>query len=164
MTNAMRHSGGSLVEIDLAVDLFERRLMVRIEDDGVGLRNAAGFGFGIQSMRQRAREVGSECTVGTVDSRRPGGCPTAAFRKEHPMTAQMPADSFGVLVADDHLLFRDGLRSLVLTMADARLGREAGVREEMSAGSDVDEVFEPGEVRGGRPGRTRGTPRRRSRR
>lgn len=68
MTNAMRHSGGSLVEMDLAVDLFERRLMVRIEDDGVGLRNAAGLGFGIQSMRQRAREVGGECTVGTVDS------------------------------------------------------------------------------------------------
>lgn len=68
MTNAMRHSGGSLVEIDLAVHLFERRLMVRIEDDGVGLRDAAGLGFGIQSIRQRARDVGGECTVGTVDS------------------------------------------------------------------------------------------------
>ncbi len=42
------------------------------------------------------------------------------------MTAQRPVDSFGVLVADDHLLFRDGLRSLVLTMPDARLVGEAG--------------------------------------
>jgi DNA-binding NarL/FixJ family response regulator len=32
---------------------------------------------------------------------------------------------FGVLVADDHLLFRDGLRSLVLAMPDARLVGEA---------------------------------------
>ncbi len=34
-------------------------------------------------------------------------------------------DQFGVLVADDHLLFRDGLRSLVNAMPDARLVGEA---------------------------------------
>ena len=34
-------------------------------------------------------------------------------------------DRFGVLVADDHLLFRDGLRSLVLAMSDAQLVGEA---------------------------------------
>jgi len=41
------------------------------------------------------------------------------------MSAAVEADQFGVLVADDHLLFRDGLRSLVLAMPDARLVGEA---------------------------------------
>jgi len=41
------------------------------------------------------------------------------------MNAPPEPDRFGVLVADDHLLFRDGLRSLVLAMSDAQLVGEA---------------------------------------
>ncbi len=41
------------------------------------------------------------------------------------MNASVEADPYGVLVADDHQLFRDGLRSLVLAMPDARLVGEA---------------------------------------
>jgi DNA-binding NarL/FixJ family response regulator len=41
------------------------------------------------------------------------------------MSAPAEPGQFGVLVADDHLLFRDGLRSLVLAMPDARLVGEA---------------------------------------
>jgi DNA-binding NarL/FixJ family response regulator len=41
------------------------------------------------------------------------------------MNGPVEPGPFGVLVADDHLLFRDGLRSLVLAMPDARLVGEA---------------------------------------
>ena len=41
------------------------------------------------------------------------------------MNGSREPDRFGVLVADDHLLFRDGLRSLVLAMSDAQLVGEA---------------------------------------
>ncbi len=41
------------------------------------------------------------------------------------MNGSREPDPFGVLVADDHLLFRDGLRSLVLAMSDAQLVGEA---------------------------------------
>ena len=41
------------------------------------------------------------------------------------MNGSPDPDRFGVLVADDHLLFRDGLRSLVLAMSEAQLVGEA---------------------------------------
>ncbi|HEY5847765.1 MAG TPA: response regulator transcription factor, partial [Microlunatus sp.] len=41
------------------------------------------------------------------------------------MTGQGEREPFGVLVADDHQLFRDGLRSLVMAMPDAELVGEA---------------------------------------
>jgi signal transduction histidine kinase len=63
LTNAVRHSGGSRVDVELAVDDEQRRLTVRVTDDGIGLSQAEPLGFGIQSMRQRAREVAGECAV-----------------------------------------------------------------------------------------------------
>jgi signal transduction histidine kinase len=63
LTNAVRHSGGSHVDVELAVEELERRLTVRVADDGIGLSDTEPPGFGIQSMRQRARDVGGECAV-----------------------------------------------------------------------------------------------------
>jgi signal transduction histidine kinase len=63
LTNAVRHSGGSHVDVELAVDADARQLTVRVTDDGIGLSDAEPLGFGIQSMRQRARDVGGECAV-----------------------------------------------------------------------------------------------------
>ena len=42
------------------------------------------------------------------------------------MTGPGEREPFGVIVADDHQLFRDGLRSLVMAMPDAELVGEAG--------------------------------------
>lgn len=38
-------------------------LTLEIQDDGVGLANAATNGLGLGSMRDRAAEVGGRCTV-----------------------------------------------------------------------------------------------------
>lgn len=63
LTNAVRHSGGSRVDVELAIDTREHQLTVRVSDDGVGLRDDELLGFGLRSMRQRAREVGGECAI-----------------------------------------------------------------------------------------------------
>lgn len=68
LTNAVRHSGGSRVDVDVNVEELEHRLTVRVWDDGTGLRNDQPLGFGLRSMRQRAQEVGGECTFTTVDA------------------------------------------------------------------------------------------------
>lgn len=68
LTNAVRHSGGSRVDVELAVEEREHRLMVRVSDDGAGLSDDEPFGFGLRSMRERAQEVGGECAIGRTRS------------------------------------------------------------------------------------------------
>ena len=68
LTNAVRHSGGSRVDVELAVEEREHRLTVRVSDDGVGLRDDEPLGFGLRSMRQRAQEVGGECAIARAGS------------------------------------------------------------------------------------------------
>lgn len=63
LTNAVRHSEGSLVDVRLAVEDDEHLLTLQVADNGVGLRDTTPVGFGIQTMRQRAREVGGDCTL-----------------------------------------------------------------------------------------------------
>jgi signal transduction histidine kinase len=64
LTNAVRHSGGSEVRVELAIGERDRTLSLRVLDDGLGFPEDEQLGFGIQSMRQRAREVGGACSVG----------------------------------------------------------------------------------------------------
>ena len=68
ITNAVRHSGASRVDVELSVDPEQHRLTLSVTDDGIGLRKTETFGFGIQSMRQRAQEVGGDCVIGTHPS------------------------------------------------------------------------------------------------
>ncbi len=63
LTNSVRHSQGSHVDIELAVERFDQVLSVTVTDDGVGLSDTAPLGYGIQSMRQRARELGGDCSI-----------------------------------------------------------------------------------------------------
>jgi signal transduction histidine kinase len=63
LTNSVRHSRGSHVDIELAVEQLDQVLSVKVTDDGVGLSDAATLGYGIQSMRQRARELGGDCSI-----------------------------------------------------------------------------------------------------
>jgi signal transduction histidine kinase len=67
LTNAVRHSGAAHVDVELTVAPTQRQLTVRVADDGVGMRQAEPPGFGLQSMRQRAREVGGDCVIGSGD-------------------------------------------------------------------------------------------------
>lgn len=61
MTNATRHSQGSLCLVDL--QLFHRTLVVVVADDGRGLDPSRPSGVGLNSMRERAVEVGGTLVV-----------------------------------------------------------------------------------------------------
>jgi signal transduction histidine kinase len=83
LTNAVRHSGGTHVDVELAVE-DQERLTVRVVDDGIGLSGTEPLGYGIQSMRQRARDVGGECAI------RPGRSGGVV------VTARLPLHAVGV--------------------------------------------------------------------
>jgi len=49
------------------------------------------------------------------------------------MTAEVPPDAIRVLIADDHLLFRDGLRTLLSSAPDMELAGEGATGDEVVA-------------------------------
>ncbi len=60
LTNAARHSPGSPVSVQLSVN---GRLELSIADDGAGLPDGYRAGVGLNSMRERAAELGGRCDV-----------------------------------------------------------------------------------------------------
>ncbi len=69
VANAARHSGAGRVRLDLERDGTRARL--RVSDHGRGFDPAAapGSGFGLVSMRERARSVGGELRISSVPGR-----------------------------------------------------------------------------------------------
>jgi signal transduction histidine kinase len=60
MTNAVRHAGAQTCRVQLeAAD----QLTIEVVDDGRGLTETARVGTGLESMRERAAEVGGELSV-----------------------------------------------------------------------------------------------------
>jgi two-component system NarL family sensor kinase len=66
LMNAARHSGGSHVRVSLGMD--DGALVVAIEDDGIGIPEAASPGVGLASMRERADELGGSMRIESADS------------------------------------------------------------------------------------------------
>ena len=79
VTNVVRHARATTCTVQLAIVERDRTdaLYVAVEDDGRGLRAEYRAGVGMQSMRERAAELGGTCEI---ESRAGGGvCVTAVF-------------------------------------------------------------------------------------
>jgi two-component system sensor histidine kinase UhpB len=63
LTNAVRHAGGTRVEIACGEDDASRQLSLRIEDDGRGIDPAAPVGHGLRGMRERVQALGGTFTI-----------------------------------------------------------------------------------------------------
>ncbi|MFE2756424.1 sensor histidine kinase [Actinosynnema sp. NPDC059335] len=72
LTNVVRHAGARHCSVRLR---FDDRLRVEVVDDGVGADGTPGGGVGLDSMRDRAREVGGALLVERAAS---GGTRVAA--------------------------------------------------------------------------------------
>ncbi|HEX2990478.1 MAG TPA: hypothetical protein VHO49_07350, partial [Anaerolineales bacterium] len=46
--------------------LIDNSLVLEVSDDGIGLSTGARAGIGTASMRERAAELGGECTIQTL--------------------------------------------------------------------------------------------------
>jgi signal transduction histidine kinase len=71
VTNIIRHAGAHHCQIRLQLDdtLNVAALNLEIQDDGVGLPRELHPGIGLNSMRERAAELGGRCEI----ENRPGG-------------------------------------------------------------------------------------------
>lgn len=113
LTNVGRHAAASHVQVD--VDLEERTLVVRVQDDGRGLADpcppdVAG-GHGIPGMRERAEVLGGELRL-----ERPHGGGTLVELRV-PLARRRPAERTRVLLVDDHAAIREAI-GLAFTQDD----------------------------------------------
>jgi signal transduction histidine kinase len=69
ITNVVRHAAARSAGIALRVDDTAGMLTIVVEDDGRGLAQAPRSGVGLQSMRERAEELGGTLAIES----RPGG-------------------------------------------------------------------------------------------
>lgn len=67
MTNAVRHAGAEHITVHLRGD--ENGVAIDVVDDGRGCQDDAAPGLGLQSMRDRAAELGGTCQIAAA----PGG-------------------------------------------------------------------------------------------
>jgi signal transduction histidine kinase len=68
VTNVVRHASAVSCEVHLRVEdsSDKARFLVEVKDDGCGLQEGHPVGVGLESMRERAAELGGECWVETV--------------------------------------------------------------------------------------------------
>ncbi|GAA0419136.1 hypothetical protein GCM10010160_53910 [Acrocarpospora corrugata] len=66
LTNVRRHAQAGRVLLQLTRE--DEQLIVRIEDDGVGLAELRRAGVGTSSMRERAAELGGTCAITSPDT------------------------------------------------------------------------------------------------
>jgi signal transduction histidine kinase len=64
LTNVVRHAHARRCQVNLAFDPTTETLSLDIHDDGRGLPGRYRAGVGLQSMRERAVELGGTCEVG----------------------------------------------------------------------------------------------------
>jgi two-component system sensor histidine kinase UhpB len=64
LSNAVRHSGPSAIEVRVAVE--DAAVVVRVADDGGGMGDDPGIGFGLRGMRERVKAMGGALTVASA--------------------------------------------------------------------------------------------------
>jgi signal transduction histidine kinase len=67
LTNAARHSGADRISFRLAYQAGSMAL--EIEDNGSGMSDLPGGGFGVEGMRERARQIGGQIDMRTQPDR-----------------------------------------------------------------------------------------------
>jgi signal transduction histidine kinase len=60
-TNVVQHAQAHRCQIDISLE--NEWLLLQVSDDGQGLSTMAHVGVGLASMRERASELGGECSV-----------------------------------------------------------------------------------------------------
>ena len=119
LTNVARHACAQSCTVRLSI--APDAVLLEIADDGQGIAER-NIGVGLGTMHERAAELGGSCED-HVDSR--------SGHHRHGAAAPLctggrrVSDPIRILIADDHPLFRGGLRSLLESVADTEVVGEA---------------------------------------
>jgi len=67
LTNAVRHAGADRIYVRLAYQ--PGAIVLEVEDNGRGMTEFPGAGFGVQGMRERTRQIGGQIDIRTEPER-----------------------------------------------------------------------------------------------
>ncbi len=62
-TNAVRHSGADRISVRLAYQAAS--VVLEVEDNGCGMSEPGGTGFGVEGIRERVRQIGGQVDIRT---------------------------------------------------------------------------------------------------
>ena len=151
-----RHAEAARATLRLSV--ADDDLVLEVADDGHGGGADGAPGIGQRSMVERAEELGG---LGGGDGRcaprNAGPRPAAVARRPMP-------EPLRVLVADDHPVYRDGIRTLLASLdgvelvGEARTARRRSACPRARAGPGPDGPRHARATGSRRPGRSRSTP------
>jgi DNA-binding NarL/FixJ family response regulator len=136
VTNARIHSGASSISVALRVG---EELVLSIEDNGSGLGQATSIGIGLDSMRERAEELGGQLVISSPSGRGTSVHLKVLVLKGHDDSGRPPRQKSVVegptritriLVVDAHPLFREALSRLVAREVDLRVVAQVGTAGE----------------------------------
>jgi signal transduction histidine kinase/DNA-binding NarL/FixJ family response regulator len=138
LTNVSKHAAASAVSVTLRVD---EGVVLSIVDNGQGFVET-GNGFGLQSMRERAEEIGGRLVITSTVNRGTSvnlAVPPRTFGHGRPRSTpttdhqRRSANVIRVFVVDDHPLFRDSVSRLLELENDLRVIGKAGSAAETAA-------------------------------
>ena len=139
ITNVRKHAAATAVSVTLRVD---EGVVLSIVDNGQGFVETGKGAFGLQSMRERAEEIGGRVVITSTVNRGTSvnlavlprtyaqAKARAAPAPDHPRHS---TNVIRVLVVDDHPLFRDSVSRLLEMESDVRVIGKAGSAAETAA-------------------------------
>ena len=126
LTNVARHA--RVAEVEVSLEATAEVLELRVEDRGRGLRardGTAGGSGGLAGMQERARLLGGRVAIDSTPGRGSPGrgrrCPPAGPGRSGDLM-----EPVRIVLADDHEMFRQGIRALLRAEADLEVVGEAG--------------------------------------
>jgi PAS domain S-box-containing protein len=115
LANVRKHAQADQVEISFAKQ--DEQILIAVRDNGVGFdvdQSVDQYSYGLEVMRERAEQIGGEVQIDTS----PGMGTTVKvfaprFAKPQQVDLEVPGKKTRVLLADDHILFMEGLKNLL---------------------------------------------------
>ena len=120
ITNITRHAQATVVEIDL--NEVDNEILIIIKDNGTGITKEQllnSRSLGIIGMNERAKQLGGQLVIHGTPSQ------GTTITLHAPVNRVQNKVTVRVLVADDHALFRDGLKRIFSETSDLVVVAEA---------------------------------------
>ncbi len=131
MTNSLRHGAGRWCRVGLELD---GNLHIVIEDDGVGLPEQSAPGSGSPRCANAPANSAAPGRSRAATPRGPWSWPSFPWRRRHDNRSgndpNLGRSTIRALIADDHPVFRSGLRTMVEDAADLEFAGEASDGQE----------------------------------